>query len=105
MPADCLSYKETNYFTPLITDYLDRKEELKQFYHRFPTLENFNAQIQEKQATFTRSNREVLVNALREQYSNLEVSKEVSANLDSLLLENTFTVTTGHQLNLFTGPL
>ena len=105
MPADCLSYKETNYFTPLITDYLDRKEELKQFYHRFPTLENFKEQIEEKQAAFTKDKRETLVKALREQYSQLEVSAQVSSNIDSLLQENTFTVTTGHQLNLFTGPL
>src|SRR5690606_11840043 len=101
MPADCLSYKETNYFTPLITDYLDRKEELKEFYHRFPNLANFKEQIEEKQASFTKDKREVLVKALREQYSKLEVSPQVTANIDSLLQENTFTVTTGHQLNLF----
>lgn len=105
MPADALSYKETNYFTKLITDYLEQKDELKQFYNRFPTLENFKGQIEEKQAVFTKDKREVLVKALREQYSQLEVSGEVSANIDSLLQENTFTVTTGHQLNLFTGPL
>ncbi|QED37604.1 bacillithiol biosynthesis cysteine-adding enzyme BshC [Antarcticibacterium arcticum] len=105
MPSDCLSYKETNYFSPLITDYLDQKEELKQFYNRFPSLENFGKQIEEKKSAFSLHNREVLVKALQEQYSNLEISSTVSSNIDSLLQENTFTVTTGHQLNLFTGPL
>lgn len=105
MPADCLSYKETNYFSRLITDYLEQKEELKPFYNRFPLLENFLPQIEEKQADFSLEKREVLVKVLKEQYSNLEISSTVSTNIDSLLQDNTFTVTTGHQLNLFTGPL
>lgn len=105
MPADCLSYKETNYFSSLITNYLDQKEELKKFYHRFPNLENFKDQIEEKNAFFTSEKREVLVNALRKQYQNTEISAEVEININALLQPNTFTVTTGHQLNLFTGPL
>ncbi len=42
---------------------------------------------------------------LEQQYAKLEHGEEVSANIEALLDENTFTVTTGHQLNLFTGPL
>lgn len=105
MPSDCLSYKETNYFSRLITDYLDQKDELKQFYNRFPKLENFKDQIDEKGTFFTTEKRNVLVKSLRKQYQNLELSAEVETNLQSLLQNNTFTVTTGHQLNLFTGPL
>src|SRR5690606_11938825 len=105
MPSDCLSYKETNYFTDLIIDYLDQKEDLKQFYNRFPSLENFENQIEEKKVSFTAEKREVLVKVLKEQYSNLEVSPQLTANLEALLQENTFSITTGHQLNLFTGPL
>ncbi len=105
MPADCLSYKETNYFSSLITDYLEQKDELKQFYNRFPALENFKDQIEQKKAFFTAEKRNVLVDALREQYKNTEISEEVENNITSLLQNNTFTVTTGHQLNLFTGPL
>lgn len=105
MPADCLSYKETNYFSSLITNYLDQNEELKQFYNRFPDLENFKDQIEEKHAFFPAEKRETLVNSLRKQYQNTEISAEVDLNIASLLQKNTFTVTTGHQLNLFTGPL
>tara|TARA_R100001369_G_scaffold36196_2_gene61559 strand:- start:3306 stop:4916 length:1611 start_codon:yes stop_codon:yes gene_type:complete len=105
MPSDCLSYRETNYFSPLISDYLDQKEELKQFYNRFPNLENFKAQMEEKKASFTLEKRRILVDVLKTQYQGLELTESVSANLDLLLKEDTFTVTTGHQLNLFTGPL
>jgi len=105
MPTDCLSYKETNYFTPLIIDYLDQKESLKPFYNRFPLLDNFEAQIQEKQSFFTSAKRKVLVEVLQEQYKDLQISEAVKEHISLLEKDNTFTVTTGHQLNLFTGPL
>ena len=105
MPTDCLSYRETNYFSPLISDYLDQKEELKQFYNRFPSIENFEAQIKEKKAFFNLEKRETLVSVLKKEYANLDPTDSVSTNIDLLLKEDTFTVTTGHQLNLFTGPL
>jgi len=105
MPTDCLSYRETNYYSSLISDYLDEKEELKPFYHRFPSIANFEAQISEKKKLFSADKREVLVKVLEQQYSKIEKGEEVSANIKALLKEDTFTVTTGHQLNLFTGPL
>ncbi|PKD18374.1 bacillithiol biosynthesis cysteine-adding enzyme BshC [Salegentibacter salinarum] len=104
MPTECIPYKETNYFTDLTLDYLAEKEELKSFYNRFPNLENFKAQIEEK-SSFPQENRKVLVNALQEQYSGLEISEATQKNIKALENEETFTVVTGHQLNLFTGPL
>ena len=104
MPTECIPYKETNYFTELILDYLAEKEELKTFYNRFPDLENFKAQIEEK-SSFPIKNREILVKALKEQYAGLEISEATQRNIDALAEEKTFTVVTGHQLNLFTGPL
>lgn len=105
MPADCLSYKETNYFPRLITDYLEQKEEIKEFYHRFPSLENFGEQMKEKEISFSAEDRKLLQEVLQEQYEGLEISPAVSENIKAFREENTFSVTTGHQLNLFTGPL
>lgn len=105
MPADCISYPETNYFSNLILDYLSEKKELEDLYHHFPKIENFEAQIKEKSSNYDHSIRKDLVEALNEQYSNLEVSEATRENIDSLKLENSYTVVTGHQLNLFTGPL
>ena len=104
MPTDCIAYKETNYFSDLILDYLAQKEELKAFYHRFPELENFEAQLKEK-ASFPKKNRDILVKSLKEQYAGIELSKASKKNIALLSSENCFTVVTGHQLNLFTGPL
>ena len=100
----CLNYRDTGFFSNLICDYLDQKNELKDFYHRFPTLENFRDQINDK-ASFPVPNRNVLVKQLKTQYSKIESADATLANIEALKNSKTFTVTTGHQLNLFTGPL
>jgi bacillithiol biosynthesis cysteine-adding enzyme BshC len=105
MPTDCISYQNSGYFTPLMKDYLDKKQELQSLYNRFPTLENFEGQILEKQANFNNNNRKTLVSVLQKQYSTIDSSALTKQNIESLSFNNTFTVTTGHQLNLFSGPL
>ena len=105
MPSDCISFQNSGYFTPLVVDYLDQKPELQQLYHRFPAVENFEKQIEEKQSQFTSSTRKILVSALEKQYASINSSASTQRNISSLLDSNTFTITTGHQLNLFTGPL
>lgn len=105
MSTDHIAYPDTNYFTPLILDYLSEKESLGHLYHRFPKIENFRAQIDEKSKSYNNSIRKDLVEVLKEQYSGLEISETTSGNIDLLSTEKTFTVVTGHQLNLFTGPL
>ena len=106
MPSDCISYQKSGYFSKLMSDYLDEKTELKALYNRFPKLENFSKQIEEKSVNFNDKNkRQVLVNSLNNQYKNFDVSDVTSKNIKLLNESNTFTITTGHQLNLFTGPL
>ena len=110
MPNDCISYQESGYFTNIMVDYLNQKPELSALYHRFPTLENFKLQIEEKGNSFNGNDkakfkREVLVSALKNQYHSIEASPATLNNIQLLHQSNTFTITTGHQLNLFTGPL
>lgn len=105
MPTDSIPFKETNYFSSLICDYLDEKDELKTFYNRFPRLENFKAQIDEKSKSFSTTSRNILVKALQKQYNAVNISEATQENIRALADDNTFTITTGHQLNLFTGPL
>ncbi len=105
MPSDCISYQDSGYFTPLIVDYLNQKENLKPLYNRFPTLENFKKQIAEKQANYSADTRKVLADALEKQYEGFGTSQLTSENIRLLRGGDTYTVTTGHQLNLFTGPL
>ena len=105
MPTDCISYQKSGYFTKLIVDYLDKKPELNALYNRFPSLENFEGQIKEKETNFPFSTRGTLVTALKKQYEGFEISETTHSNITLLKDTKTFTITTGHQLNLFTGPL
>ncbi|RYJ51583.1 bacillithiol biosynthesis cysteine-adding enzyme BshC [Flavobacterium petrolei] len=108
MPTDCISYQNSGYFSSLMNDYLEKKTNLQSLYNRFPTLENFEAQIQEKQINFNENGtnkRQILVSTLEKQYSKVETSVLTKQNIEALNTPNTFTVTTGHQLNLFSGPL
>lgn len=105
MPSDCVTYQKSGYFSNLIVDYLDQKSEIKSLYNRFPTIENFKLQLEEKNKNFPNENREVLANALELQYKNFEISEATFTNIQLLKEAKTFTITTGHQLNLFTGPL
>jgi len=105
MPTESISFKKTGYFSSLICDYLEESSTLEPFYNNFPKIENFKKQIKEKQESFSLVSRKILVESLKNQYKNFEVSELTANNIDSLKQENTFTVTTGHQLNIFTGPL
>ncbi|WP_222983733.1 bacillithiol biosynthesis cysteine-adding enzyme BshC [Flagellimonas meishanensis] len=105
MEVDCIPFRETGYFSTLICDYLDEHETLKPFYNRFPHLQNFKKQIEEKKSNYKAANRKVLVEALYRQYEGHTPSKLTKSHIDLLQDGDTFTVTTGHQLNIFTGPL
>ncbi|OED43607.1 bacillithiol biosynthesis cysteine-adding enzyme BshC [Flavobacteriaceae bacterium (ex Bugula neritina AB1)] len=105
MPSECIPFRDTNYFSTLICDYLEEKPELKQFYNRFPKLGNFEAQLEEKKQSFPSGHRQVLVEVLRDQYKGISISETTGKNINSLERNTSFTITTGHQLNLFTGPL
>ena len=105
MPSDCISFKDTGFFSDLICNYLEQKKSIASLYHRFPTLENFKLQIEEKQVNFSNENRIQLVKSLQQQYTTINVSEKTKHNIEQLKSSNTFTITTGHQLNLFTGPL
>jgi bacillithiol biosynthesis cysteine-adding enzyme BshC len=105
MHIEKIPFESTQAFTQAFLDYINQHDSLKDFYNRFPTVKNFQLQIHEKKKAFDSAHRHVLVNALKNQYKGYTLQEVVSRNIESLTHENTFTVTTGHQLNIFTGPL
>ena len=100
-----IPFQKTGFFSTMMLDYLEQKDTIKPFYNNFPDTNGFKNQIEEKKNSFSTQTRQILVRALKNQYKNVVVSKKTKANIDLLQQKNTFTVTTGHQLNLFTGPL
>ena len=100
-----INFQDSGYFSKIICDYLDGNEKVAEFYDQFPDLDGFRQQIKTKRKSFSQANRKVLKQSLGEQTKNLPLSELSLSNIELLEKENTFTVTTGHQLNLFTGPL
>ena len=87
---------------PILTkDYL-QGDKLNSFYNRSFKLENFKDQIIEK-SNFKVEKRKILVQVLKDQNKDYKNTKSYN-NIDLLLKKNSFTVTTGHQLSLFSGP-
>tara|TARA_Y100000385_G_C13103940_1_gene646255 strand:+ start:3014 stop:4618 length:1605 start_codon:yes stop_codon:yes gene_type:complete len=106
MPTDCISLRDTAFASKLICDYVENNPGLHPFYTRFPKQENFKSQLEAKQTQFSTEKRTVLVKALTRQYAEeLGPSAQTTKTIESLLSPNTFTITTGHQLNLMGGPL
>lgn len=87
----------------LIKDYLTQKENLKSFYSLFPKEENYPVQAKKKLNQY--QHRGTLISVLESQMNKLELTEKQEINLNSLKKQNAVTVTTGHQLNLMTGPL
>lgn len=103
MHCEKINLNQTGYFNNLFLDYLDEKHVLKEFYRCSPQIGNISDLLKNRQ--FEASGRQVLVKVLHGQYKNITIPDNVKNNIDRLLKPETFTVTTGHQLNLFTGPM
>ncbi|MGV3529487.1 MAG: bacillithiol biosynthesis cysteine-adding enzyme BshC [Flavisolibacter sp.] len=101
--AELLTYRNTHSFSKIVLDYLDGNESLKSFYAFSPTVEGIKKALEvKKQQSLPR---QILADVLAEQYQGIVNAEKVRTNIESLRRENTFTVCTAHQPNLFTGPL
>ena len=84
-------------------DYIDQHALLKEFFSYPPTIQGIKKAIDErKQFNYDRN---LLVQELRKQYSAVALSDKTKKNIEALASTNTFTFTTAHQNNIFTGPL
>lgn len=96
----------THRFSKLMEDYVAEKQELSSLYSRPHKPESYSAQIAERSSVSV--DRNTLVEVLHDQYSSLDIEKRyprVFEHVEELKDSSTFTVVTGHQLCLFTGPL
>ncbi len=98
-----IEYQETKSFSNLVIDYLNGNEALKPFYKFEPNSAGIQAVIESRKHTNT--NRKLLVEVLSKQYENYNASEKTKKNIELLLKDNTFTICTAHQPNIFTGQL
>ncbi len=105
MENDCIqiAYEQTGFFSKLVSDYVSGKEQLQPFYSHSANIEGIKEAINARQQFKT--DRSLLVNELTKQYAGIALSSIQENNLNALLSPNTFTITTAHQPNIFTGPL
>jgi len=107
MDSACIDYKDTGYFSQTISDYLENIPELRSFYSHRPDMKGFADLLESKEVI---ANRHTLVNVLTKQYEQNGLStayhaQSVLKNIKLLQADDTYTITTGHQLNIFAGPL
>ena len=96
-----ISFQDIESIPQLIKDFLNHK--IEGFEESTFSLDNFKKQLHLKQNSFTSSQRNILSSTLERQLSGLKLSSKQTENIDHLRFPNTFTITTGHQLNLFSG--
>lgn len=99
--SSCIDYSKTAAFSKLFLKYVDGSEELKKFYTHTPHIDSIATAIEAKSKENT--NRKVLVEQINKQYSAIDLHEKVRANIELLNNTKTFTITTGHQLSIFTG--
>jgi bacillithiol biosynthesis cysteine-adding enzyme BshC len=95
---------KTGHFSGLTKVYLENKTELKDFYNHYFNLENFAQAIEERKKFDT--NRDNLYTILKQQHSTFfSEFSYLESTIESIKDRNTFTITTGHQICLATGPI
>lgn len=101
--ATHLSYRQTGAFSKIVLDYIDQSKNISPFFSYPPSMEGVKKAIEGRKQFLV--NRETLVQELKKQYEAVSSVKEVNENIVALLSPDTFTITTAHQNNIFTGPL
>ena len=86
----------------MIKDFLNL--EIPQFSSYQFSLQNALSKAEEKSKSFSQDQRNILVEVFNRQLNSLQLTDKQKNNINLLSQENTFTVVTGHQLNLFSGP-
>ena len=104
---DCIAtripYRQTNYFNKLVLDYIDQAAALQPLYQHAVSISGIQKAIESRMQFAT--DRKTLVAELKKQYEGVNTSDKVLSNVEALLSEKCFTITTAHQTNIFTGPL
>jgi len=98
-----IPYSQTGKFSKITLDYINQNSALKDFYEHPVSVEGIRSAIAERKKYNT--NRQLLVDQFNEQYKDFDDCEAVKANINALLNENTFTICTAHQPNIFTGHL
>ncbi|MFM7357978.1 MAG: bacillithiol biosynthesis cysteine-adding enzyme BshC [Sediminibacterium sp.] len=101
--AQTIAYQQTGFFTEIVNGYLQGDARLEPFFRYTPDWQGLEKALKERENFPV--DRLLLTEVLRMQYEKCMPVAAVLNNIERLTMTNTFTVTTAHQPNLFTGPL
>ena len=103
MRSYSVSLDKSNWKNILLDDYLKGSDFLKSFYQYEPNLDTVNQIITDRKKFPV--DRFLLADVLLDQNKDSLHSNSLAETIQSLKSENTFTITTGHQLGIAGGPL
>ena len=89
----------------LIEKFILKDDKTSKYVNAFFSDKNILSHSKNKLDQFTDYQRKILIEELTLQYSKVETSEQTSRNIKLLSNSKTLSVTTGHQLNIFSGPL
>lgn len=95
----------TGLFTDQQNQLAYNQEQVLPFIRQTFSEAHYEKQIDLKEANFSKESRERLVKVLNANYAVELTTVEQKKNLNLLENSSTFTITTGHQLSIFTGPI
>lgn len=105
MQTDCtqIPFQQTGYFSKIVTAYLNEETAMQPFYKHKVTIQGLSDAIEARKSFV--QDRALLVAELQEQYNGTGVTQKLQHNMQLLAQPTTFTITTAHQPNIFTGPI
>ena len=99
-----LSFKSSKVLNPLVQDYIENKETIKPLFDYPPSKIGFKKLLSTN--PYSNFDRKLLSGILLDQSKLVSnTTQETLNNISLLNQKKTYTVTTGHQLCLFTGPM
>jgi len=99
MGIHCIDFSKTNMFSKKFNEFIESHTK-EDYYPSYNNLEAVTNKVK-----LSREQREILSDVISDQYGGMVMCEKVRENIESLKADDSFTVTTGHQLNIFSGPL
>lgn len=101
-----INRSKSGYFSKEANTLVYDQERLIELINSPFSVDAFQKQIEQKNRNYCSNYRQVVCDTLEAQYKKADLwSTNIERQVDVLRKPNTFTVTTGHQLSVYTGPL
>ena len=95
----------TGLFTDQQNQLAYNQEQVIPFINQTFSEQHYEKQIALKEVNYPKESRAILAKVLQGNYAGKNVSDVQKKNLELIEKSTTFTITTGHQLSIFTGPI